>query len=253
MLQQVEFYYFSPTGGTRKAGEIFCRAIARQLREVDLGKEMHPTASQKADLSVMAVPVFGGRVPAAAVERIRELNGEGKRAVTLAVYGNRAYEDALLEVNDAVEECGFQIAASAALIAQHSIVTFVAENRPDEADAREIREFAQEVEKKLQMEQTEKIQVPGSRPYKDGMKGGSTPMTLDTCTKCGRCVSVCPVGAIDKNSGGITTDAGKCILCMACTVKCPEHARILPPPMKAVMDEKLGVLKDIRKENEFFL
>lgn len=51
----------------------------------------------------------------------------------------------------------------------------------------------------------------------------------------------------------VETDAEKCILCMACTAVCPEHARILPPPLKEKLEEKLGAFKDVRRANEFYL
>ena len=37
MLDMIELYYFSPTGGTKKTGEIFCEAIARKVKTVNLG------------------------------------------------------------------------------------------------------------------------------------------------------------------------------------------------------------------------
>lgn len=61
---------------------------------------------------MVAAPVFGGRIPSIVAEKLNELEGHGKKAVTLVVYGNRAYEDALLELNNVVEDRGFQVAAS---------------------------------------------------------------------------------------------------------------------------------------------
>ena len=52
---------------------------------------------------------------------------------------------------------------------------------------------------------------------------------------------------------GAVTDSQSCILCMACAAACPEHARILPPPLKEKMEQMLGALKNVRRENEFFL
>ena len=45
---------------------------------------------------MIAMPVFGGRIPAVAAEKLGELKGSGKKAVTLVVYGNRAYEEQML-------------------------------------------------------------------------------------------------------------------------------------------------------------
>lgn len=38
MLGRTDFYYFSPTGGTKKAGEIFCREISSEVQHIDLGQ-----------------------------------------------------------------------------------------------------------------------------------------------------------------------------------------------------------------------
>ena len=107
MLDMIELYYFSPTGGTKKTGEIFCEAIARKVKTVNLGLYGKAAEQPEGEVVVVAVPVFGGRVPSVAAEKLAEMEGCGKRAVTLAVYGNRDYEDALLELNRLVEERGF--------------------------------------------------------------------------------------------------------------------------------------------------
>ena len=54
---------------------------------------------QPGTLAVLAVPVYGGRVPEPALERIRACRGNGTPAVLAAVYGNREFEDALLELD----------------------------------------------------------------------------------------------------------------------------------------------------------
>ena len=91
MLTKIDFYYFSPTGGTKKAGEMFCDGLSQNVKALDLGKKDVEVEEPKSDLIVAAAPVFGGRIPAIAAEKLRALNGEGKKAVTLAVYGTRAY------------------------------------------------------------------------------------------------------------------------------------------------------------------
>ena len=61
------------------------------------------------DLVVIAMPVFAGRVPALAVERLRKVNPHGAKCVVVAVYGNRAYDDALIEMLDVATEIGFRV------------------------------------------------------------------------------------------------------------------------------------------------
>ena len=50
------------------------------------------------------MPVYAGRVPALAVERLKGIKTSGVKFVIVAVYGNRAYEDALVEMQDVATE-----------------------------------------------------------------------------------------------------------------------------------------------------
>lgn len=253
MLNMAELYYFSPTGGTKTAAEIFCEGISKNVRTVDLGSRDKAVEKPAGELAVVAVPVFGGRIPSVAAERLNELEGNGRKAVALVVYGNRAYEDALLELNNVVKERGFQVAASAALVAQHSMIPEVGKGRPDDRDRKSILAFAGKVLEKMESGSDVSVKVPGNDPYKNGMNMPVTPISLSSCNRCGKCTSVCPTGAIRLESSTPVTDTEKCILCMACVSACPEQARILPPPLKEKMEQMLGALKSVRRENEYFL
>ncbi len=250
MLQNVDFYYFSPTGGTKKAGEVIASELAESVNAISLAEKT--VSAPASDLVVVAVPVFGGRIPALVSERLGQLKGMGKKAVTAVVYGVRAYEDALLELNDVMTECGFEVIASAALIAQHSIVPEVGADRPDTADIAEIRQFAKRVLNAIENGKTGTVTVPGNHPYKESMKSSATPVTLDSCGRCGFCVSVCPTDAITISDAGVVTDNEKCMMCMACVAKCPAKSRMLPPPVQDGLNQKLSVFRDVRRENEFF-
>lgn len=251
MIKSTEVFYFSPTGGTKKIADAMAYALSEQVSFVDLGKIEIPNATE--DVVVIAAPVFGGRLPGIVPERLKNLDGQDKKAVTIVVYGVRAYEDALLELNDVVSECGFQIVASAAMVARHSIAKAVGEGRPDESDFAEIKGFAEKVLEKISTKSEFPVVVPGNTPYKDGMTVAVTPISVDSCSGCGACVEVCPTKAIAINADGKPETAlEKCMMCMACAAHCPTDARILPPPVQQMMDEKLGALREIRRANEFF-
>ena len=146
MLEKIDVVHFSPAGNTRKAALLLAQAMAGRTEEYDLTRP-HNTGRSfgPGDVVIVAGPVYGGRLPAVMLERLAEIQGNGAFAVTLAVYGNRAYEDALIELDDSVEKQGFRRLASAALAAQHSIVTQLAAGRPDQEDAEEITRFAEEI------------------------------------------------------------------------------------------------------------
>ena len=250
MLKEVDFYFFSPTGGTKKTGGILAYEIAETVNEINLAEKA--IGNPSSDVVIVAAPVFGGRIPALVSEKLAKLSGEGKKAITIAVYGVRAYEDALLELNDVMKNSGFEVAASAALIAQHSIVPEVGAGRPDDADTAEIRSFAKRILGAIEGGKTGEFTVPGNRPYKDGMKVTSTPISLPECSGCGYCERICPTDAIALADGGIATDVSKCIMCMACAANCHVKARILPPQLQEALSQKLSACRDVRRENEFF-
>ena len=111
---------FSPTGGTRRVSELLCKGFGAKscLTELCTKEENleYPDISA-GDLVVVSMPVYAGRVPALAVERLRAIKANGAMFVIVAVYGNRAYEDALLEMQDAVTEMGLNVIAAVAAIA----------------------------------------------------------------------------------------------------------------------------------------
>ena len=131
---------------------------------MNLGQRDRTPVQPDSDLVVFAAPVFGGRILSVAAERLNELDGTGKKAVTLVVYGNRAYEDALLELNDIAENRGFQVIALAALVAQHSMAPEVAKGRPDDQDSRSILVFAGKVLDKMESGVESPVKVPGNHP-----------------------------------------------------------------------------------------
>ena len=182
MLKKIKLYYFSPTGGTEKLGKAFAQTIAEETEPVDLGSRAVLEQQPDTEIIAVAAPVFGGRIPAVVKEKLQTLDGSGKKAVTLAVYGNRAYEDALLELNDVLTGCGFQVFASGALIAQHSMVPQVAAGRPDEQDMAELADFAQKALANLEQGTEHRVQVPGNRPYKTEMIVPAVPICLPACT-----------------------------------------------------------------------
>lgn len=252
MIDKMDLFCFSPTGGTAEVGKTFANAMADVVEHVDLCAD-RPVADPGDGFVAVAAPVFAGRIPPVAAERIRTLDGRGRKAVSLVVYGTRAYDDALLELNDILAERGFTVIASGAFIAEHSIVRSVGAGRPDREDEDDIADFAGRVLAKIGRGDDSTPDVPGNRPYRPDFVASSHPVTAKGCTLCGRCAKSCPVGAITIADGEVRTDEASCFMCMACVAKCPEKVRTLPAPVMEAMTAKLGPLASVRRPNETFL
>ncbi len=245
---------FSPTGGTKKAAAILSGALAGTVSAVDLtdSRASFDTLSlTPEDTAVIAVPSYGGRVPAPAVKRLSQIHGGGAKAVLVCVYGNRAYEDTLTELRDAAAASGFQVIAAVAAIAEHSVVRRFAAGRPDAQDETILKEFAAKIREKLSSGSLSEPQIPGNRPYKDG--GSSMIPEADSgCTACGTCARNCPVQAIDMTDPH-RTDPKLCISCMRCISVCPQAARRLSSSAFAAADAMLEKVCSDRKECELYL
>lgn len=172
-----------------------------------------------------SAPVYGGRIPAVALERISRLKGTGQKAVAVVVYGNREFDDALLELKNALTSNGFQVVAGAAFIAEHSIVRSIAAGRPDEKDRAIARKFGADIIEKL--DALKDVTVPGNDPYVAVNPSPFHPKANETCAQCGLCAEKCPVGAIPMEDPSQTLD-NICINCMRCVQVCPVQARALP-------------------------
>lgn len=256
MEKQVYVSYFSPTGNTKRAALMLGKALAKPAgitAEIDLSSPRLVKQEFAADdILICAVPVFGGRIPAFTVHKIALLQGNGAQAIAIVAYGNRAYEDALLELSDCLTQQGFTVTAAAAVLAEHSMLRSVAAGRPDRDDQQQITTFASEITAKLLNNDPQPVKaIPGNRPYKEWQPMPVTPAVSEKCNSCGKCASTCPTQAIPPDKPQ-TTAAEKCILCLRCTTVCPQQARSLPQQAKSMISQKLDPIKSIRKENEFF-
>lgn len=253
----MKFYemIFSPTGGTKRVADILAKGWQKEFVPVDLtdcGKDYSGYTFAEDDVCLVAVPSYGGRVPEPAVLRLKELKGNGARAILVVVYGNRAYEDTMLELYDVVTEAGFVPAAGVAAIAEHSIMRQFASGRPDAGDEQVLTGYAGILREKVEEGKIlQRADVPGKEPYRE-FGGVMKPVGNKSCTGCGICVKSCPVGAIPKDMPR-KTDAEKCISCMRCVAVCPGKARKVSRVLLFAAGKKLKKACGERKENELFV
>ena len=229
--------HFSPTGGTKKVADAIAAGFYTPIVELDLTKADSAVTLGENDALMAVLPVYAGRVPQISLERLSALKGNGQKAVAVVVYGNREFEDALLETRDALETGGFWVIAAAAFIAEHSIVRSIAAGRPDGEDEVLCRQFAADVMAKA--ENAAPVQVPGNTPYKELKPSAFHPAANESCVKCGACAQQCPVGAIPMDDPSRTNN-DLCINCMRCVQVCPQQSRALPDNFLTMITQMLN-------------
>ena len=259
-----QLIFFSPTKTTLRVAEAVAKGMGcADVSSLDLTYPAEGAGGAAGDVAVIGVPVYAGRMPGVAVERLRaRVRGEGRPAVLLAVFGNRAFEDCLIELRDLAVELGFVPVAAAAFIGEHSFSSAelpVALGRPDGADLDKAVAFGAAVAGKLDglgsLDEAGDLSVPGDFPYRDGCApNGLAPVTLaDLCTLCGECERMCPVQVIRVTEETVETDGSGCIRCSACIRACPTEARVWQALKIREINEFLHANHGARKEPQTFL
>lgn len=242
---------FSPTGSTAQVAQAI-QAGMQSGEVLDVTVSGQPMQFQPGELVVFSVPVFGGRVPAPALERVKQLQGGGAWAAAVVVYGNRAYEDAMLELAAALSEAGFVVTGGAAFVARHSVTPAIASGRPNREDLEMAGQFGRDLVKKCAAGGAGPVQLPGNFPYRKFGGLPFQPVVSSSCEGCGVCAANCPTGAIPKEDP-TRTDPNKCISCMRCVALCPRGARALPAEGQDAMAAKLARVCGSACRNEVFL
>jgi ferredoxin len=242
--------HFSPTGGTKKIADAIAAGFNIPVVEMDLTKADSVVTLGEKDALMAVLPVYAGRVPQISLEQLSSLKGNGQKAVAVVVYGNREYEDALLETKDALEANGFPVIAAAAFIAEHSIVRTIAAGRPDAEDEALCRQFAADVMAKA--DDAASVQVPGNNPYKELKPSAFHPAASESCVQCGVCAQQCPVGAIPLDDPS-QTNHDLCINCMRCVEACPQQCRALPDAFLNMITQMLNQNAARYKKSVVFL
>ncbi len=263
-LIKAHLVYFSPTSTSKQVAQAIVHGTgAENISVTDITHHSPGEVNIPSDtLTVIAVPVYGGHVAPLAMERLQNIRGDNTPAVLVVVYGNRAYEKALMELDQFAIRHGFSVIAGATFVGEHSFNTQenpISAGRPDEDDLELARQFGYSIFEKTSTatgsENLYPVDVRTIRrprqPFfpllgflrkvialrKSGIPSPKTPATSEElCIHCGKCVKACPNAAIEKGNE-LFTDVSKCIRCCACVKVCPENARTFESPMAPLLSQ----------------
>lgn len=276
-IENVHLITFSPTHTSKRVGEAIVRGLGiENSKKVDLTfQALDEYEIPTTDLALISVPVYGGKVAPLALQRLEGIRSNGAPVVLVVVYGNRAYEKALQQLDAFVTERGFKVISGGTFIGEHSYSTNsnpIAVGRPDADDLQFAEEYGQKllfkIEQAADLEHLYgvdvlRIQRPSqpifpmlrfiwqlSQWRKQGVVMPRTPQVDATlCTHCGACVKLCPTQAITLGEEGCVTEKERCIKCCACVKMCPQQARSFDTPYAPLIS---GNFKK-RKQNRIII
>lgn len=278
-IDKVYSTYFSPTGTSKKAVNHISDRLAKLLDIPKLSRDFTlpdarrtPLSFQAPGLVVFGLPTIAGRVPNLLIEYLKEIDGQGCLALPIVMFGNRNFDNALIELSDLCIHGGMKTIAAAAIVGEHSFSSQLGRNRPDPCDLKEIDNFADKIFDKLKkledasfQEYPEKVQVPGqagpdyggyympqdSRGRHIDIRKVKPVTDMEACTDCKICYNSCPMGSIDYED--VSKTPGVCIKCCACIKKCPEGAKSFKDKGYIYHKKELEKVFAERASNSFFL
>lgn len=274
MIKKVWGMYFTGTGTTEKVVTHIGRKIAEKLGieyedyDFTLPKVRKVEKSfTEEDLVVFGIPVIAGRVPNLLLKYLDTLKGNGALAVPVVLYGNRNFDDALIELRNILKDKGMKPIAGGAFIGEHSFSRILGAGRPDAKDMEVASIFAKNIFEKVtgkDFDPEKLIEVKGETPIRfyyqpRDSKGNSIdirkvkPKTnMELCNKCGLCASICPLGSINPEDPSDVF--GICMKCCACVKRCPNGAKYYDDENYLYHQHELEAqYSSTRREPELFL
>ncbi len=259
-ISRVFCAYFSPGGSTEQAAREFTASFSdypvEYINLTDYDQRQRDYLFRASDLLIVAAPAYGGRIPLPVAEVLSDFHGDHTPTVLIGTYGNRAYDDTIIELAKTLEPGGFIPLAYGAFICRHTFLSELALGRPDKQDLEVIHAFGKKTAARIRSLRYgngtfSPVKIPGSYPYaKERRRMPFNVETNDNCFYCMMCAHVCPMRAISSdNPKAIHNDI--CIRCGACLRVCPAQAKSFTAEPFAKLQDMLRQFVSSRQEPEY--
>jgi ferredoxin len=267
-IQSATTICFSPTGTTKRIVQSVVKGMNIAVKQqIDLTV---PQARQKApprlagEILVIGIPVYGKGIPKILTSYLAGLEGEGRPAVLITVYGNLDEGTALPDLYTLVKKLAYVVVGAGSFVGEHTLSTDempIAKGRPNAQDLLQATQFGQLILQKVRKASNwHEISVEIAQPQADCVdpilnrlkESGTqnegtrrftrTPFAdMRVCNQCGVCARMCPMCAIDPHTFRI--DERLWFHCFSCVKRCPKNAR------KIIYKPKFLVTKFLRAHN----
>ncbi len=269
--RKVTAIYFTGTGTTEKMVTFIAKVIAKEIRAAyevfDFTKPQARKGKKtfgREDVVIMGTPVIAGRVPNLLLPYLDTVSGNGAFGIPVVMFGNRSFDDALVELKAIMLKNGFKTIAAGGFGAEHSFSATLGKGRPDSEDMKEAHAFALKIAEKIRSGNEEIVKIRDKEEigpyYMPRDRHGEhidirkvKPKTdMSLCTNCGFCADHCPLGSINPDNAAEVP--GICMKCCKCVKLCPVGAKYFDDPGYIYHKEELEEMYGGRRaENSCFL
>ncbi len=253
--------FFSATGNTgqivTETGRYLADSLGVPFESDDFTKPADHTAMRnfsEGDLVIFGTPTYAGRIPNKILPFVQTLfQGNGAFALPMVTFGNRSFDNSLVELAEELKKNNFHILAAGACACKHAFAQ-IGNGRPNSDDEKHREAFCAAVADKVftASQPLPEIAIKGN----SDLTGYYVPLGLDgqpakflkakpvtdpaKCDSCGTCADLCPMGSIEKEEPANVP--GICIKCHACVTHCHAGAKSFTDPAflshKAMLEEK---------------